>query len=120
MGYGVTEDSWFPSEAQPGKDYHLPPGLKPLERHRAHFTIVHQLSNRWSRSGHEGSTFWLTGANQFEGGATFRNSISADQVVATEFGQHTRFPSIQLSGADPDMGHAGHGRRALLPALKLL
>jgi len=108
-GYGVTEDSWFPSEEQPGKDYDMPPGLKPLERHRANFSIVHQLSNRWSRSGHEGSTFWLTGANQFEGGATFRNSISADQVAATEFGQHTRFPSIQLSGADPDMGHAGHG-----------
>ena len=108
-GYGVTEDSWFPSEDQPGKDYDMPPGLKPLERHRANFSIVHQLSNRWSRSGHEGSTFWLTGANQFEGGATFRNSISADQVAATEFGKQTRFPSIQLSGADPDMGHAGHG-----------
>ena len=86
------------------------PGLKPLERHRSDFSVVHQLSNRWSRSGHEGSTFWLTGANQFEGGATFRNSISVDQVAATKFGQHTRFPSIQLSGADPDMWHAGHGQ----------
>ncbi len=109
MGYGVTEDSWFPSEDQPGTDYDMPAGLKPLERHRANFSVIHQLSNRWSRSGHEGSTFWLTGANQYEGGATFRNSISADQVAATAFGQHTRFPSIQLSGADPDMGHAGHG-----------
>ncbi len=109
MGYGVTEDSWFPREDQPGEDYDMPPGLQPLERHRADFSIVQQLSNRWSRSGHEGSTFWLTGANQFEGGATFRNSISADQVAAAAFGRHTRFPSIQLSGADPDMGHAGHG-----------
>ncbi|MBM81504.1 MAG: hypothetical protein CMJ78_13060 [Planctomycetaceae bacterium] len=109
MGYGVTEESWFPSEDQPGPDYELPPGLRALERHRADFTIVQRLTNRWSREGHAGSTFWLTGANQFEGGATFRNTISADQVAAAQFGRFTRFPSIQLNGADPDMGQAGHG-----------
>ena len=25
IGYGVTEESWFPSEDQPGTDYELPP-----------------------------------------------------------------------------------------------
>ncbi len=109
IGYGVTKESWFPSEDQPGSEYEMPPGLKPLERHRADFSIVQRLTNRWSREGHAGSTFWLTGANQFEGGATFRNTVSADQVAAAQFGRFTRFPSIQLNGADPDMGHAGHG-----------
>ena len=106
------------SQRRPAGDgLRITAGLKPLQRHRADFTIVQRLSNRWSREGHAGSTFWLTGANQFEGGATFRNTISADQVAAAQFGRFTRFPSMQLNGADPDMGKPDTGQDCPWPGI---
>ncbi|MHC5544287.1 DUF1552 domain-containing protein, partial [Singulisphaera rosea] len=82
FGYGVTEESWLPDLKQRGAGYTLPAGLAPLARHKADFTIVQGLSNKFTEEAHWGSTFWLTGANRFEGGVGFHNSVSADQVAA--------------------------------------
>jgi hypothetical protein len=109
MGYGVTQETWFPDIKQTGSDYKLPPGLAPLERHKPDFTVIQGLSNRYAEDAHSGSTFWLTGANPHEGGATFHNSISADQVAAAAFGKDTRFSSLQLNGSDKDLSGPGHG-----------
>ena len=109
MGYGVTQETWFPDVKQTGLDYKLPPGLAPLERHKNDFTVIQGLSNRYAEDAHSGSTFWLTGANPHEGGATFHNSISADQVAAAAFGKSTRFSSLQLNGSDKDLSGPGHG-----------
>jgi hypothetical protein len=109
MGYGVTQETWFPDVKQTGSDYKLPPGLAPLERHMSDFTVIQGLSNRYADDAHSGSTFWLTGANPHEGGATFHNSISADQVAAAAFGKDTRFSSLQLNGSDKDLSGPGHG-----------
>ena len=109
MGYGVTQETWFPDVKQTGSDYKLPPGLAPLERHKPDFTVIQGLSNRYAEDAHSGSTFWLTGANPHEGGATFHNSISADQVAAAAFGKDTRFSSLQLNGSDKDLSGPGHG-----------
>jgi hypothetical protein len=109
MGFGVTKETWFPDVKQTGKDYTLPPGLAPLARHQKDFTIVQGLSNRYSEDAHGGSTFWLTGANAHEGGASFHNSVSADQVAAAQFGKDTRFASLQLNGSDKDLSGPGHG-----------
>ena len=109
FGWGITQESWYPDIKQPGRDYVLPPGLKPLERHKADFSIVQNLWNKYSDLGHAGSTMWLTGANRFaQPGQTFHNSISADQVAAAQFGLHTRFASIQLNGAE-NAESSGHG-----------
>ena len=107
FGWGVTNDSWFPDIKQPGKDYTLPEGLKPLARHKADFTVVQGLWNKYSNEGHWGSTMWLSGANRFaEPGQTFHNSISADQVAAAKLGLDTRFASLQLTGSETsDSGH---------------
>ncbi|MEY5024786.1 MAG: hypothetical protein RLZZ244_314 [Verrucomicrobiota bacterium] len=109
MGYGVTKETWYPDVKQTGSDYVLPPGLAPLARHKADFTVIQGLSNRYSEDAHTGSTFWLTGANSHEGGASFRNTISADQVAAAAFGKETRFASLQLNGSDKDLSGPGHG-----------
>ncbi len=109
MGYGVTQETWFPDIKQTGPDFTLPAGLAPLARHRADITIVQGLSNRYSEDAHSGSTFWLTGANPHENGAAFHNGISVDQVAAAAFGKETRFSSLQLNGSDKDLSGPGHG-----------
>ena len=109
IGYGVTQETWFPDINQRGANYSLPAGLAPLARHRADFTIVQGLTNKFTEEAHWGSTFWLTGANRFEGGAGFHNSVSVDQVAAGVLGKETRFASLQLNGTDPDITGNGHG-----------
>jgi hypothetical protein len=110
MGYGVTQETWFPDRAQTGLGYALPPGLAPLARHKDDITVVQGLTNRYSEDAHSGSTFWLTGANPHEGGAVFHNGISVDQVAAGVFGRATRFASLQLNGSDKDLSGPGHGQ----------
>lgn len=108
FGWGVTEDTWMPDPKVTGAGYALPPGLAPLARHKADFTIVQGLSNKFANEAHWGSTFWLTGANRYaEPGQSFHNSVSADQVAAAHLGAETRFASIQLSC--PDGVANGHG-----------
>src|SRR4051812_26326374 len=108
FGWGVTEETWMPDVKTTGSDYTLPPGLAPLARHKADFTVVQNLTNKFANEAHWGSTFWLTGANRYaEPGQSFHNSISADQIAAARLGNDTRFASIQLSS--PDGVANGHG-----------
>jgi hypothetical protein len=98
----------MPDVKQTAADYALPPGLAPLARHKADFSVVQGLTNKFANEAHWGSTFWLTGANRFaEPGQSFHNSISADQVAAAALGGETRFTSLQLGCADPVAN--GHG-----------
>jgi hypothetical protein len=109
FGWGVTEESWYPRSTDQGPAYTLPPGLQPLARHKADFTIVQNLTNRFANNGHYGSTFWLSGANEFgEPGQSFHNSISADQVAASHLGGDVRFDSLALDCGDA-AGKSGHG-----------
>ena len=108
MGFGVTQETWFPDLEQTGADYKLPDGLEPLSRHKKDFTVVQGCSKQYSKEAHWGSTFWLTGANRFAvPGQSMSNSISADQVAARALGQDTRFSSIQLNSTDGSA--SGHG-----------
>jgi hypothetical protein len=109
VGWGVTEESWYPDIATPGQNYVLPAGLKPLERHRKDFSVVQGLWNKFSNEGHWGSTFWLTGANRYaQPGVSFSNSISVDQVAAEVLGKQTRFASLALNGGENGEA-SGHG-----------
>jgi hypothetical protein len=108
IGFGVTNETWFPDTARTGPDYTLPPGLAPLARHQREFTVVQGCQHRFSSDPHAGSTFWLTGANIYGvAGQSFNNSVSADQVAAARFGKETRFTSLQLCGAQDEP--TGHG-----------
>ncbi|MFD2256717.1 DUF1552 domain-containing protein [Luteolibacter algae] len=112
MGYGVTENRWYPDINEVGRNYTLPKMLKPLERHRDDMTIIQNLENQFSNDGHSGSTFWLTGANRYAiSGQSFHNTISADQVAAEQLGKNTRFTSIQLASKSGAGGGSsdGHG-----------
>ena len=105
IGWGVTEETWYPDKNQPGSEWTLPDGLKPLERHRKDITIVQNTYHKYSLDAHSCSTFWLTGANKFGvAGKSFNNTISVDQVAAEQFGKDTRFTSLALSGAGDSHG----------------
>lgn len=109
FGWGITEETWYPETTTSGPGYELPEGLKPLEAHKADFSLVQGLWNQHSMEGHAGSTWWLSGANKFaQPGQSMHNTISADQVAAEQLGMHTRFPSLQLNGSDSG-GASGHG-----------
>lgn len=112
FGWGVTEETWYPNINQTGRNYTLPEGLAPLDRHKDDFSVIQGLWHKhclYNDAGHSGSTFWLTGANRFaHPGVSFSNTISADQVAAQEFGKHTRFNSIQVNG-NSGVGGDGHG-----------
>lgn len=111
IGFGVTQETWFPKTDDLGPGYMLPEGLAPLARHKADFTLVQGCTHRFASDPHGGSTFWLTGANQYgAAGKNFHNSISVDQVAAAQFGRETRFNSIQLNGSEPSLDGPGHGR----------
>jgi hypothetical protein len=110
IGFGVTEETWFPDVKQTGVDYTLPLGLAPLARHKQDFTVVQGTCHKLVNDPHWGSTFWLTGANRFaEKGQSFHNTISVDQVAARAIGDNTRYTSIQLNGSEPELDGHGHG-----------
>ena len=110
MGFGVTKSTWFPDVNTVGSDYILPEGLRPLARHKNDFSVIQNLYHQFSRGGHSGSTFWLTGANQYGvPGKSFHNTVSVDQVAAAQFGLQTRFSSLQLSGNKLEGAGSGHG-----------
>lgn len=106
LGWGVTKETWYPDRNQIGVDYDLPPGLRPLSKHKNDMTVIQNLQHQHSDQPHSGSTFWLTGANRYEvPGQSFHNTVSVDQVAAAQFGQHTRFTSLQFDCDSID----GHG-----------
>ena len=112
MGFGVTQETWFPDVNQSGKEYTLSEGLAPLARHKDRFTLFQGLTNKYTQDAHWGSTFWLTGANRYaEAGQSFHNTISFDQVAASAIGEGTRFASIALNGGENNLEahHIGHG-----------
>jgi hypothetical protein len=108
MGWGVTNDTWFPDPKQTGSEWSLSPGLKPLERHQKDLTVIQNCYHQFSTDGHQGSTFWLTGANRLGvPGRSFNNTISVDQVAAEQFGRDTRFASLVFSNPGGEGGHGG-------------
>lgn len=110
MGFGVTEESWYPDKATVGDKYKMPKVLAPLQKHKKDITIIQNLYHQYSNDGHAGSTFWLTGANRYAiPGQSFHNSISVDQVAAEQLGKDTRFTSIQFASHNPSNAGDGHG-----------
>src|SRR5436190_13813242 len=93
LGYHAPH--FFPDK--PGKDYEPTRYLKPLQPHRADFTIFSGMSHRGYPGGHHTEVALLTGVAP--DGVRFgdiRNTISLDQEVASRLGSATRFPYLSL------------------------
>ena len=90
---GFIPKLFFPKNA--GRHYELSPYLEKITEHREQFTVFSGLSHPGVDGGHRADKTFLTAAPH-PGRASFRNSISLDQVIANEVGNKTRFRSLSL------------------------
>ena len=91
---GLVPASFFAKGA--GRDYVPSPYLALLQEHRNDFTAFSGVSYAGVDSGHPGDVCFLTGAPH-PSSASFRNTVSVDQLIAERLGTLTRFPSITLA-----------------------
>jgi hypothetical protein len=93
---GVNTLTWQIEKA--GKDFEFTKPLASLERHRADVTPISGLHHPQVLGKHHNcDKVWLTGANVPSDGGAFRNSVSADQLMAEVQGTSTRFSSLELA-----------------------
>ena len=79
-----------------GREYELSSYLERVACHRDQFTVFSGLSHPGVDGGHRADKSFLTAAPH-PGRASFRNTISLDQLMANEVGHETRFRSFSLS-----------------------
>lgn len=84
--------------AAPGRDYALTPYLEELQAYREQFTVISGTSLPGVDGGHLAEKSFLTTVPH-PASASFRNSISLDQVAAEKIGLETRFGFLALSQA---------------------
>lgn len=93
FGTGMNIRQFFPEAT--GPDCQLPRIVRPLDEHRRRMTILSGLILEHG-GGHTGDYSFLTGTEGWTSSG-IQGGVSADQVVAKQVGQATRFPSLQLS-----------------------
>src|SRR5476649_1350243 len=93
---GVNTLTWQIEKA--GADYQFTKPLMSLEKHRADITPISGLHHPMVIGKHHNcEKVWLTGANVPGDGGAFRNTVSADQMIADAQGAATRFSSLELA-----------------------
>lgn len=94
---GVNGMAW--QVAKPGRAYELSPSLRPLEKHRADFTVFSGLHHpNGLGQAHFCADTWLTAARiDAPSARKYENSVSCDQLMAEVTGLQTRFPSLEMS-----------------------
>ena len=98
----------------PGKDYQFSRSLAPLEPVRDVITPISGLHHPGSLGHHHNCIdIQLTGAKI---GASERNSISVDQLMARVAGENTRYPSMEIALTGGGLAWTGDGVQ--LPAMR--
>lgn len=93
---GVNTLTWQIEKA--GTDFQFSLPLASLERHRADVTPISGLHHPLVIGKHHNcDKVWLTGADVPSDGGAFRNTVSADQLMAEVQGQPTRFASLEMA-----------------------
>jgi len=95
---GFIPKQFFPEGE--GRNYELSPYLEKIADHKDQFTVFSGLSHPGVDGGHRADKSFLTAAPH-PGRASFRNTISLDQLIANAVGHETRFRSLSLSINDP-------------------
>ena len=114
LALGLHNPNLVPQTA--GRDYKPSPYLEPLQDIRDDFTVISGSSHPRVTGGHtaEGSIF---SACPNQRGATTRNTISIDQLMAKHLGHETRFPSLVINtGRESSPSYTENG--AMIPADK--
>ncbi len=93
---GVNTLTWQIEKA--GKEFQFTKTLESLERHRADVTPISGLHHPMVLGKHHNcDRVWLTGANVPGDGGAFRNTVSADQLMAEVQGASTRYASLEMA-----------------------
>ncbi len=100
---GANMVDWTP--ATTGANYALPMILAPLAAHQADFNVISGLANHQGDELGDGggaharaSASFLTGVHPRKtAGADIKAGISCDQIAASQIGEQTRLPSLELS-----------------------
>lgn len=110
---GLHGPNFVPKGA--GRNYTPSRYLRPLQDIRNDFTVVSGSSHPGVVGGHTAeSSIFSACPNQR--GATTRNTISLDQLMAKHFGHETRFPSLVLNtGTEKSPSYTENG--AMIPAI---
>ena len=86
------------ADREGGRGLRVHQPLQSLERHRADVTPISGLHHPMVLGKHHNcDKVWLTGANVPGDGGAFRNTVSADQLMAEVQGQSTRFASLEMA-----------------------
>jgi Protein of unknown function (DUF1552) len=112
LALGLHGPNWIPEGS--GTGYQASKYLKSAQDLRSDFTVVSGASHPGVTGGHtaEGSIF---SACPNARGATSRNTISLDQLMAMHLGHQTRFPSLTLNaGSTSSPAYTENG--AMIPA----
>lgn len=99
---GKNMVDWTPDET--GSAYELKPIMEPLAALKEKFLVITGLAADGARSHGDGGgdharalAAYLTGAHPKKtDGTDIRNGISVDQVAATQLGDRTRLPSLEI------------------------
>lgn len=94
LGLGLVPDHLYPTDA--GRNYQSSDYLKPLDDIRDSFTVISGASHPGVKGGHRAEASILTAAPMRSAGGS-KNTISIDQLLAKNFGDATRYPSLVLS-----------------------
>src|SRR5436190_18260028 len=100
---GANMSDWTPKVV--GANYELPMILEPLAAHRRDVTVISGLANHMGDELGDGggaharaSASFLTGVHPRKtAGADIKGGISVDQIAASQIGDQTRLPSLELS-----------------------
>ena len=98
--YGVYPQAFFP--AQGGREYEMSPTLKPMEPHRADFTVFSNLDHGL-QGGHACVPSLLSGVMPVVAPNFPEMNMSLDQKLAEHVGAATRFPAMTLAVNDANL-----------------
>jgi hypothetical protein len=106
IGLGLHGPNLFPETA--GRGYEMTPYLGVLEDFRDDLTILSGTSHPGVDGGHSAEKSFLTAAPH-PGSASFKNTISLDQLLAERLGDKTRFAYLALSLAGRSLSWSRSG-----------
>ncbi len=95
--FGMYPGDFWPKTV--GRNYEVTPLLKPLESHRADFTLFSHLDHG-VKGGHFAIHAFLTGVKSTDAKGMPDGGISLDQRAAEFVGSRTRFPSLTIGSED--------------------
>jgi hypothetical protein len=101
---------------QSGPDYALSPYLQHLAKHRQSFTVLTGLMHTGVDGGHSAERSFLSGAPH-PGTASFKNTVSIDQLIADRCVGQTRLPFLNMrTSSDAGLSQSVNVRGQVIPA----